>query len=192
MLLTGCAKKKQPANQTDSQSSSNSQVSTTGNVTLDKALKLFNDEKVEEAIEQFLKIQWSDPGIFDEGSMFALSEQQFIALPQSQRTSIQAQATSISTSLISLASQITNQAIVSMKQKKYDLAERNLTAVCKLGETLSTADHMNIVRSYGIVLRQMSLRSLLQLYTDTNQQDKLQETREKVQKIRIERRSIIR
>lgn len=196
VFLTGCAKKKQPADpgtgQDESQTSSNSNVSTTGTVTLDKVLRLFDDEKAEEAVEQFLKMQWSASDIFDDGSMFALSEQQFIALPQSQRTSIQAQAMSISTSLRSLASQVTNQAIASMKQKEYGLAERNLTTVCQLGETLSTTDHMDIVRSYGILLRQMSLRPLMQIYTETSQQAKLDETKAKIQKIRTERRALVR
>lgn len=196
LFLTGCAKKKQPTDPgidpADSQTSSNSHVSTTSTVTLDEVLRLFDDEKADEAVEQFLKIQWSDSGIFDDGSIFALTEQQFIALPQSQRDVLQKQAMKTLDSLRAIATQITNQAISPMKLKKYDLAERNLTTVCQLGEILSQKDRLSIVRSFGMLLRQISLKPLIRLYTETSQQAKLDETTEKIRKIRTERRNLAR
>jgi len=199
VFLTGCAKKKQPAapgtGQTDSQPSANTDTPSTNEqspVTLDEILRLFDDEKAEEAVEQFLRTPWSASGIFEDGSIFSITHQQFVEMPQSQRDVVQKQAMKILNSLRALATQITSQGNFSINQKNYALAEQNLSALLQLGEILSQKDRLDIVRSYGILLRQMSLRPLMQIYTETSQQAKLDETKAKIQKIRTERRALVR
>jgi len=203
LLLTACAKKKQPPAPKNTQPNQpvhtenppnkpDTPITRQSPLTLDHVLRVYNTEKTDDAAARLLDIQWSASDIFEQDSIFQLSEQNFAAMSQSQRKATQKQAMESLNSLRTLVTQLTAAGTAAISRKDYATAERNLNAVLKLGETLSKSNHLEIVRSFGILFRQITLTSLAQIYKETHQPKKLQAANIKLNQIEAEKQNLTR
>lgn len=139
-----------------------------------QALELFSQGSKQQAINILITIDWSSPVEFGkEPYLFTISEQEYVSLkPRDQQqvmTKVMADARTvrmITKELLAIADATAD----------HQISEQYLTAALQLGNLLTrNPEHLLIARLVGIAIQRKTLEPMIALYTETGQQDKLQQ-----------------
>ncbi len=158
LILSGCSKKEDvPAPPTDDmssvttsekvvpqQESVSNQEAETQTVTFDKVLDLWKAGQKEQAIQSFLSIDWKRPDIFVPGSIFGISEAEFVKLPESQRLEIQQKSTETAKAIREISKYM-----IAQTQQTNSKVERYREALLACGRRLSGGDQLAIIQMVG-------------------------------------------
>jgi hypothetical protein len=110
----------------------------------DQLVELWENGHREQAERAFLAMDWTAPDVFAAGSFFGMSEAEFAALPQSERTQIGHQATETAAHLREMAKYMVEQA--KQKPAAMDTYRTSLTA---FAGRLAGEDQLLLIRSVG-------------------------------------------
>ena len=165
LLLPGCSKKEDPANPVkdappgpapavqESASPAAAQPeaihspepsAAVSQSAFDQLVALWQNGHREQAERAFLAMDWTAPDVFAAGSLFGMSEAEFAALPQSERTQIGHQATETAAHLREMAKYMVEQA--KQKPAAMDTYRTSLTA---FAGRLAGEDQLLLIRSVG-------------------------------------------
>jgi hypothetical protein len=134
---------------------------------IETVLDLWNQGQKDESTKAFLSIQWDQPLNFSPNSVFALSENQFIAMSPAQRTQVQQEAMDVSKAVRVLVRQIISLGQAHLANKEYDAAEKCFTAVLDFGKAVSDLDTLLSLKGTGNAIRKLAAKELTALRDNT-------------------------
>ena len=135
-------------------------------------MRLWVDGEQKEAVRIFLATHW-DTLTFPPGSRLAAKERDFPALSQPEREKTISQGLEVSGILRQIAKQIVAQADQLVFEKQYQQAEPMLQSVRQCGKAIAPPDSLLIMRMTGVNIQTLALEKQIDLYTATNQPDKV-------------------
>jgi len=112
-------------------------------ITFDHVLQLYAGGQQDKAVDLFLKIQWDQPDIFAQDSVFQISEAEFVGSPRSEQEQISQKASNVSKEVKALAKYTIQQA---KEQGGYE-PTRNALIAC--GKRLSQDDQLLLIQMVG-------------------------------------------
>ena len=134
-------------------------------------------------MEILLGIDWTKTFNFSrETYIFTITEKEFISLkPQDQQKVMNGITTSADT-IRKIAREIQAMGQTAIAAKDYEKAERYFEAVLQLGKLLNrNPDNALIVRLVGIAVQKLALNEQVGLFTETNNQEKLEAAKNQLQ-----------
>jgi hypothetical protein len=134
---------------------------------IEMVLDLWKQGQKDESTKAFLSIQWDQPLNFSPHSVFALSENQFIAMPQAQRTQVQQQAMDVSEAVRVLARHMIILGQAHLAKKEYDAAQKCFTAVSDFGKAVSDLDTLLLLKRTGSIIQIHAAKGLAALHDNT-------------------------
>ena len=165
-LLSGCGKKEgESAEESGSNAQSSAQApaqaaddspqggsdvtSGTKTVLAKDALASWEAGRKDEAVTQFLSVQWDSPSAFEGMEALTMSEQDFRALSQSEMTQAAKQAMDLTGKLRKLIFYVASDAEKLAASGNTQAAKERLMAVKRHGQALSQPERLEIVQMYG-------------------------------------------
>ena len=146
-----------------------------GPTTVDGALNLWLSARQDDAVAEYLAVDWQSPARFAPGSLLSTTERQLVAASTMERIRLSREVGDASRDLDALSRHVLMAGERAMAEKSYPLAERYFQAV--LGCASSFADNaeaMPVVRIINRGLQRKVLQDLVNLYQATGDQTKLQ------------------
>jgi len=159
------------------------QISKENAYVFEDVLDLWQKGGTDMATSQFIQLNWDGPLIFSAESIFRLTEVQYRSLSFSEQTSIQNDFQQISGTVRGLIKHIISLGISYRQSQDYENAELYLLAVLKCGDRISKPELLEIVKGLGKAASKFALNELKQLYTETNEQVKLEEVLKRLSNI---------
>ena len=140
-------------------------------------LSLTSEGSKDEAVEALLKIDWSKPIEFSkEPYIFSISEKQYKALNAEDQKRLLEQNLKDMTAFRNLSQIVLDKGKAAVTAKQYDDAEKYFTAGLQLGKLLGeNYDTMVVEHLVGLAAERKVLNEMIQLYTITNNSEKLHE-----------------
>ena len=165
LLFTGCSKKEET---TDKQVENQNTVETktSGNVntcSLDKIIELWDAGQAKDAVDIFVNFSWNSPDLYDKGSIFLLSEKEFVAFSQAERDSISQKSMKMMASLRPLARQVVTEGQTYENEGKTDIARKYFLSVRQCGESLNNDKHLLSVKMVGKAIQELGTKKLNEL-----------------------------
>ena len=115
------------------------------------------------AIGRFVETDWSKRPLFTPGTTLSLSEEQFMALPVSDREAKSKAMLPQLSNLKKLAQAVTQAGRDAAAKKDLALAKKHFTALQQFGEAIDTPESMQIVRLVGQAVKKMGDAELAKL-----------------------------
>ena len=117
---------------------------------IEYAMQLWDQGKRTEAIEEFVTVDWNKTEHFSQSSVFRLSEQEFVALPSTQREAKMSEVMTGITTMKQLGKAVVEHGRASdTPQKYYD-------AVAQFGEMLAGPDKLLTVQMTGKAIKKLA------------------------------------
>ena len=165
-LLSGCSKKEDDSSaEPNSDTELNAQVptesieespkeestiqSSTEGTLFKDVLALWEAEKKDEAVKQFLSIQWSDPSVFQGIQALNMSEQELRLLPQDDMKRIAGEAHTLTKKLRNLMFYVVSIGDKHASSGEIQIAKEHFKAVRLYGEALCQPEQLEIMRLIG-------------------------------------------
>jgi len=142
--LIGCFKK-------DDQSPDERSAARTsaGGILLKNVLASWEAGNKDDAVKQFVSITWTDPSVLEDMPILSMSEKQFVALPQDDRTRIQQEALELTRNLRSLVMHVLSIGDDHAASGDTKTAKKHYGAVRDCGHTLSGRERLLIIQRFG-------------------------------------------
>jgi hypothetical protein len=165
-FLPGCDKKKNksraepsadtasntpaPLESTDEnpQESSNTTSSPEG-VLVKDVLALWEAGQKDEAVTQFVSIQWDDPSVFKEMKVLTMSEQEYLALPRDEMKPVVEEAMNLLGKLRKLMFDVVAEGEKLAASGDANAAKEHFTAVRRYGQALSQPERLEVIQMHG-------------------------------------------
>lgn len=141
-----------------------------------KMLELWKQGKNNKAIELLLEIDWTKEIEFGkETYIFSITEKGYIALKAEDQKEVMEEIMTVASTMRKIAKEALALGRVSVKGQNYEGAERYFDAALQLGKLLDRdPERMLIVRLVGLTVKRLALKEMINFYTTTNNQKKLQ------------------
>ena len=166
VLLSGCSKKEDDSSDepnTDTELSAQvptegikespkegSTVQSSAEGTLVKdVLALWEAGQKDEAVRQFLTIQWDNPSVFQEMQVLIMPEQEFRSLSQDEMKRIVGEAMNLTGKLRELMFYVVSIGDKLASSGDIKLAKEHFEAVRLYGEVLSQSERLEVIRNHG-------------------------------------------
>jgi outer membrane lipoprotein-sorting protein len=157
-----------------------------------KALQLWPQGRVDEALDLLLDVDWDKPMVFvDEPCIFSLTEQAVASLGQTDRDQLMPVILDQCNQLRKICFALVERAKAARSVQDYTKAETCLTTVLHLGE-LANRDPggIFIAQLTGIAAQKLSLVQLKPLYLEMNAAEKLVDIEMKIQQVDAEHQAL--
>jgi outer membrane lipoprotein-sorting protein len=143
---------------------------------IEDSLNLWTEGKKDQAVEMLLSIDWTLPVEFDRKPyIFTTTEQEYIALKAEDQKRVIEEVLASASVMKQIARHFLDLGQQAAANKEYERAEKIYSTNNHLGELLAKdPDRMIITRLVGIAVQKKTLNELVKLYTQTNNQEKLQ------------------
>lgn len=149
LLLSGCSKKEdKPQTEDNLYPEPGSKISSDV-WPVNELLALWNVNKKDEAVKEFLSIQWDDPSVFQGADLLNLSEKEFVSLPTSERTRIKQDAFKLERTLRVLGKHVLSTGEKFAASGDTDMANAHFEAVLRYGRALSKPERLAIIQLSG-------------------------------------------
>ena len=131
LASTGCKKKGlPPSTPVGGTTESSDTARETDRGGLEEAIALWSQGKETAATEKFIAIDWSREDLFPESSVFRLTEEQFVSLPEAEREKKKQEIWSVTIPPFrAICQHVLQTGQAAIGSKDYDKARRHLTAV---------------------------------------------------------------
>lgn len=149
------------------------------------AMQLWKDNKEDETIKSLLDVNWDKPITFaEEPYILTMTEKELTSLKKSEQEKLMPVIMDSCAMLRKICFELVRIAKEAMAANDYAKAELHLETVLHFGELVNRdPEAMYIVRLVGIAMRKLSLIQLESLYEQSNQPDKLNSVRQKIQQV---------
>lgn len=149
------------------------------------AIQLWKDNKKDEAIQILLEVNWDEPITFaEEPYILTMTEKELASLKKSEQNKLMPIIMDSCAMLRNICFELVRIAKEAVAANDYAKAELHLETALHFGELVNRdPEAMYIVRLVGIAMRKLSLVQLESLYAQSNQPDKLNSVREKIQQV---------
>ena len=139
-------------------------------------LELWSDGRKNDAIKLLLEIDWTKKITFGkEPYIFSLTEKGYISLKADDQRQAMEEIMATASTIRKIVKETLAIGKTAMANQDYESAEQHFEATLRLGELLShNPEGMIMVRLVGIATQKVSLNEMVKLYTNTNNQAKLQ------------------
>jgi len=117
------------------------------------ALKLWRAGDKEAAARQFMVMDWANSAVFAEGSVFRISEEEFVKLLAGRRTAVQEEAMNTTREVREIARYVVEKGKALAAQGQPAAAKPYYDAVARCGEALAGKDKLAIVQLMGQALQ---------------------------------------
>ncbi len=140
-----------------------------------QALEIWSQGNKTRAVETLLAIDWTQPIEFSkEPYLFSMTEKEYVSLKPKDQQEVMEDVMAMSSTVKKIAKELISLGQAAMSSKNHKEAERYFQTTLQLGKLLTRdPDAMLIVRLVGISIERFTLREMVSLYTQTNQQQKL-------------------
>jgi len=119
------------------------------NTSLSDVVTSWDTGRKDEATRLFLSIDWRDASVFREIAGLTMSEEQLVALAENERKRIAEETMTLLGSMRKLFFHVASEAERLAGSGNATEAEEYLEAVRRYGDTLSGADHLEMVKMHG-------------------------------------------
>jgi hypothetical protein len=149
---------------------------------IEQMLSLWPEGKKTEALEILLGINWKEPINFGkEPYLFSMTEQGYITLKSEDQKRVMDDIMKTSVTVRKMVYEVVRLGQEAVSNKDYKKAEQYYEAGLQLGKLLSNdPDRMIVVRLVGIAAKKKILTTMIDLYTTTNNKEKLQSANEQL------------
>ena len=165
-LLSGCSKKEDDSSaepNTDTELSAQAPTesikespkegstitSSTEGTLFKDVLALWETDQKDEAVKQFLSIQWGDPSVFQGIQVMNMSEQELRLLPQDEQKRIGGEAHELTLKMRELMFYVVSIGDKHVSSGDIQIAKEHFEAVRLYGEALSQSERLEIMRIIG-------------------------------------------
>ncbi len=151
-------------------------------------LELWAEGRKNEAVEILLEINWTQPLEFGkEPYIFSVSEKAYKSLKVDDQKWVGEELSATMTTVREIALDVLDSGLTSVSVKRYEEAEKYFNAGLQLGKLLDhNPNSMVIVRLVGIAIEKKALNEMINLYTTTANQQKLQEAEKQLRSVEAE------
>lgn len=176
MVISGCESKAPPAEQPEQTATESQQPAQVSQpqvspqpaasaesaipVTFDHVLNLWQSGQKDAAAAQFLTLNWQSPDVFEKGSVFTISEPQFVKLSENERQQIAQEAVAKTKYIKELSRHVVDQAKALIAENKKDLAMQHYNALMDCSNILSGDNQLKLVQLVGKALPKFIQREL--------------------------------
>jgi hypothetical protein len=156
-----------------------------------QALKVWSQGNKAQAVEILLAIDWTQPMEFSrEPYLLNMTEKEYVSLKPKEQQKVTQDLTSLGT-VKKIAMELIGLGQAAMSAQNHKEAERYFKTALQLGKLLTRdPDAMLITRLVGISVEKLSLREMVNLYTQTNQPQKLKAAQKENQHMEAEQQKI--
>lgn len=153
-----------------------------------QVLKLASGGDKNQAVEALMKIDWSKPIEFSkEPYIFSISEKQYKALNAEDQKRVDEQTSPYMTAIKDLSQVILEKGKASIAAKQYDAAEKYFIAALQSGKLFGENRNIRMVPYLvGLGVEKKALNEMIQLYTTTNNNEKLRESQNQLKTVEAE------
>ena len=145
-------------------------------------LELWRSGDHDRAADLFVNTPWLEATTPALELISRMTERQFAALPEAERNQKKDEMWENSRVLHELVRYVIDQGTQTMESGQYDESEKCFIAVRDLGKRISTKDLNSLSRMLGIGYQRVGLFKLIELYRLAEQETKLQEAQEDLEK----------
>ena len=157
LILFGCSKKvDEPNPNSDAVSELNTQTSvdsagpsTVEGITVKGMLELWDAGHTDEAVNQFLGIQWGDPSAYRDMPVLTISDKQWRSLSKAEQLRTTKEAMSQTGRLRKVLIEVVSVGKTLAESGDTETAKRHLKAALEYGEALSQSQRFEVVRGHG-------------------------------------------
>jgi len=155
---------------------------------IEEMLELWSQGQKSKAVEILLGIDWTKTIEFsDKTYIFTLTEKEYISLKPKDQEEVMNEVTATSSTIRKIAREIRIMGQTAMSAKDYEKAGRYFQAVLQFGKLLNRdPDNMLIVRLVGMAVQKLALNEQIGLYTETNNQEKVEAAEKQLQALNAE------
>lgn len=151
---------------------------------LDQTLDLWNKKQNNLALDKFFKIDWQKKNIISNDSVLKISESQYNTLGKRERAEVHRKAIKLSKDMRKIAYHARNRAIKTFAAEDFRRAETKFNSIYECGRFLAKPDSLPTLRIAGKAIMKNALSDLINIYSQTEQEGKLEETRDKLKEIK--------
>lgn len=157
-----------------------------------QALEIWSQGKKTQAIETLLVIDWTQPIKFSgEPYLFSMTEKELVSLKPNDQQKVMADVMTLSTTIKKITKELLSLGQTAMSVQEYKEAEHYYQTALQFGKLLTRdSDAILIGRLVGIAVEKITLDEMIILYTQTNQQEKLQVAQKELQVMKTEQDKI--
>jgi len=155
------------------------------------SIELWNSGEQEKSIEIMLSIDWTQPFEFsDEIYLFSMTHKGLMQLKHEDQQKIFKELSDTLLQLRDICRKLREIARTAISESDYEKAELCLETILELGRLIS-GDHESIpIAQYaGLILQQNSLKKMASLYSQTNNQEKLQQVQDEIKTVEADIKS---
>ena len=155
---------------------------------IEQILSLWPEGKKTEALEILLGINWKEPIEFGQKPyFFSVTELGYKTLKSEDQKRVGDDISKASVTVKEIASEVVRLGQEAVSNKDYSKAERYLESGLQLGKLLKrNPDSIIIVRLVGMSAEKKTLTAMIDLYTTTNNKEKLQSANEQLKAVNAE------
>jgi hypothetical protein len=155
---------------------------------IEEMLALWSQGQKSKAVEILLGIDWTKTFNFSkETYIFTITEKEYISLKPKDQREVMNQVMATSGTIRKIAKEIRTMGQTATSARDYEKAERHFEALLQFGKLLNRdQDNMLIVRLVGIAVQKLALNEQVGLYTETNNQEKLEAAKKQLQELNAE------
>lgn len=124
--------------------------------TLDRAMKLWQAGNKDDALKEFVAVDFTQRPLFPKGSVLAYSETEFVALPRAVSEKIGPQILAEIRPLKGLALHVKEAAVAAQDQGEQGKADKYLLQLKRCGQALGHPDSLAILRTFERMFARMS------------------------------------
>jgi len=152
---------------------------------IEESLTLWADGKKDQAVQTLLSIDWSQPIKFNKKPyIFTMTEQGYISLKPEDQKAVMEEVMQSSGTVREIAKYLIAQGKAAVAAQANDKAEQYYLSGSYLGELIAKdPERIIIARLVGIAVQKITLNELVTLYTQTNNQEKLQAAQKQLQTV---------
>ena len=155
---------------------------------IEEMLALWSQDQKTKAVEILLGIDWTKIIEFsDKTYIFTLTEKEYISLKPKDQKEVMNEVMGMSGTIRKITRQVQAMGQKATSAKDYEKAGRYFEAVLQFGKLLiREPDNMLIVRLVGIAVQKLALKEQVGLYTETNNQEKVEAAEKQLQELNAE------
>lgn len=155
---------------------------------IEEMLALWSNDQKTKAVEILLGIDWTKTFNFSkETYIFSITEKDYISLKPKDQTQIINETMATASTIRKISREVQAMGQTALSAKDYKKAERYFETILQLGKLLNRdPDSMLIVRLVGIAIQKLALNEMVALYTETNNQEKVEAAEKQMQALKAE------
>jgi outer membrane lipoprotein-sorting protein len=155
---------------------------------IEEMLAIWSKDQNSKALEILLGIDWTKTFNFSRDTyIFTITEKEYISLKLEDQQKVMNEISATGRTVRNIAKEVRAMGREAMSAKDYKKAEQYFEAVLQLGKLSSrNPDNALIVRLVGIAVQKLALNEQVSLYTETNNQEKLEAAKDLLQALNAE------